>query len=195
MASSMGTAAPELAAAAGGRLDVGGVRRRQIVLAVRKVIANEGVGAVTIARIAEVMGTSRGVVNYHFKNKDEIVREALQSAVKDASEATDQMVAEAGDLEGITRLVVELASSESDWWEIYVAFLAEAIHDDFARDMVRATDRSFRENLAKTLGNEARAAIVLALMKGLALQRVADEDFDVSTALDAATDLLAAWRA
>lgn len=194
MTSSTGTVAHELTAASGGRLDVSGVRRRQIILAVRQVIANEGVGAVTIARIAEVMGTSRGVVNYHFKNKDEIVREALHSAVKDASEATDQAVSAADDLESIVRLVVGLASSDSDWWKIYAAFLAEAIHDDFAREMIRTTDRSFRENLATTLGNPARAAIVLALMKGLALQRLVDEELDVNAALDTSADLLVSWH-
>lgn len=194
MTGSTGTVAHELTTTGGGRLDVSGARRRQTILAVRQVIANEGVGAVTIARIAEVMGTSRGVVNYHFANKDEIVREALQSAVKDASEATDQAVSEADDLESIVRLVVGLASSDSDWWKIYAAFLAEAVHDEFAREMIRATDRSFRENLATTLGNPARAAIVLALMKGLALQRLVDEEFDVNTALDASADLLVSWH-
>lgn len=194
MTSSTGSVAHELTTTGGSRLDVSGARRRQIILAVRQVIANEGVGAVTIARIAEVMGTSRGVVNYHFANKDEIVREALQSAVKDASEATDQAVMEADDLESIVRLVVGLASSDSDWWKIYAAFLAEAIHDDFAREMIRATDRSFRENLATTLGSPARAAIVLALMKGLALQRLVDEEFDVNAALDASADLLVSWH-
>jgi AcrR family transcriptional regulator len=177
-----------------GRLDVGGVRRHQIVMAVRKLVATEGAGAVTIARIAAAMGTSRGVVNHHFKNKDEILRAALQSAVKDASAATDQIVAESTDLASITALVVRLASSGSDWWQVYIAFLADATHDDFAKTMIQETDRNFRKNLARTLGDEARAAVVLALMKGLALQRVADETFDVEGALVAVSELLAPWR-
>ncbi|WP_280416698.1 TetR/AcrR family transcriptional regulator [Nocardia carnea] len=176
-----------------GRLDVGGVRRHQIVMAVRNLIATEGAGAVTIARIAAVMGTSRGVVNHHFKNKDEILRAALRSAVKDASAATDQIVAEATDLDSITTLVVRLASTGSDWWPIYIAFLAEATHDQFAKTMIQETDQIFRKNLAQTVGNEARAAVVLALMKGLALQRVADASFDTDGALTAAAELLAPW--
>ncbi len=183
-----------LAVSEAGRLDIGGVRRRQIVMAVRQLIATEGVGAVTIARIASAMGTSRGVVNYHFKNKDEILRAALQSAVKDASAATDQIVAECGDLGSITALVVGLASSGSDWWQIYIAFLAQATHDEFAKEMLQETDQTFRGNLAQTLGDEARGAVVLALMKGLALQRVVDEAFDADGAVAAASELLAPWR-
>lgn len=178
----------------GGRLDVGGVRRHQIVMAVRKLIASEGAGSVTIARIAAAMGTSRGVVNHHFKNKDEILRAALQSAVKDASAATDQIVAESSDLASLTELVVRLASTGSDWWHVYIAFLAEATHNEFAKAAIQETDRNFRKNLGQTLGDEGRAAVVLALMKGLALQRVADEDFDMDGALKAASELLSPWR-
>ncbi|MDI9935272.1 MULTISPECIES: TetR/AcrR family transcriptional regulator [Rhodococcus] len=183
-----------LVAGDSGRLDVGGVRRHQIVMAVRKLIATEGAGSVTIARIAAVMGTSRGVVNHHFKNKEEILRAALQSAAKDASAATDQIVAESTDLGSITALVVRLASTASDWWHVYIAFLAEATHDDFAKTMIQESDRSFRANLGQTLGDDARAAVVLALMKGLALQRVVDATFDTEGALTAASELLAPWR-
>jgi AcrR family transcriptional regulator len=174
-----------------GRLDVGGVRRHQIVMAVRELITTEGAAAVTIARIAAAMGTSRGVVNHHFKNKDEILRAALHSAVKDASAATDQIVAESTDLGSISALVVRLASTGSDWWRVYIAFLAEATHDEFAKTMIRETDRTFRTNLGRALGDEARAAVALALMKGLALQRVVDETFDTEGALTAAAQLLA----
>jgi AcrR family transcriptional regulator len=179
---------------AGGRLDIGAVRRQQVVMAVRKLVAREGVGAVTIARIAKLMRTSRGVVNYHFKNKEEILRAALQSAVRDASAATDQMVAEGDDTAEIVRLVVGLAATDSDWWQVYIAFLAESTHDPFAREMIRSADRNFRAHLSETLGNEARAAVTLALMKGLALQRVVDETFEMDNAVEAAGQLLTQWR-
>lgn len=177
------------------RLDIAGARRRQITAAVRRLIATEGVAAVTIARIAALMGTSRGVVNYHFANKEEILRAALTSAGKDASAATDQIVSESQDLESVIALVVGLASkdSESDWWHLYTAFLAEATHDDFIRDMIRTTDRNFRAHLASALGSEARAALVLAVMKGLALQWLVDEDFKAGDALSSGAGLLSAW--
>lgn len=194
----MGTTMPadiELTTGQNGRLDVGGVRRRQIVTVVRKLIATEGVSAVTIARIASAIGTSRGVVNHHFKSKEEILRAALKGAVKDASSATDQIVEEATDLGSVIALVVRLASTGSDWWQIYIAFLAQATHDEFAKAMIRETDSNFRANLTAALGSDARAAVALGLMKGLALQRVADESFDVEAALDASVELLAHWQA
>jgi AcrR family transcriptional regulator len=177
------------------RLDVGGVRRRQIIHATRDLIANEGVGAVTIANIAKVMGTSRGVVNYHFANKADILRAALRSAAKDASDATDKIVSVSDDPGKIVELVVHLAASGSDWWTIYIAFLAEALHDDAIEEMIRESDNSFRTHLDASLRRDGRGAVVLALMKGLALQRVVDEEFDVESAVDVASNLLASWDA
>ncbi|WKN57544.1 TetR/AcrR family transcriptional regulator [Rhodococcus opacus] len=175
------------------RLDVGGVRRQQIVTAVRTLIATEGAGSVTIARIADAMGTSRGVVNHHYKNKEDILQSALQSAMKDASAATDQIVSERTDLAETTGLVVRLAATDSDWRQVYIAFLAEAIHHDFARTMIAETDRTFRQHLSRALGDQSGAAVVLALMRGLALQRVVNPDFDTESALSAACKLLGQW--
>ncbi|MBB6627532.1 TetR family transcriptional regulator [Nocardioides sp. KIGAM211] len=188
-------AVPESALGGASRLDVAGVRRRQIERATRDLIAAEGVGAVTIANIAKVIGTSRGVVNYHFATKADILQAALRSATKDASETTDKIVSASDDLGKVVDLVVNLASSGSDWWTIYIAFLAEALHDDGIAEMIRDSDDSFRSHLDASLGNDGRGAVVLALMKGLALQRVVDERFDVGSALGVASDLLASWTA
>ncbi|MBT2555914.1 TetR/AcrR family transcriptional regulator [Arthrobacter sp. ISL-5] len=177
-----------------GRLDISAVRRQQIIMASRKLVSTEGVGAVTIAQIAKVMGTSRGVVNHHFESKEEILRATLMSALKDASAATDQSVAAKDDIGEVTRLVVGLASSENDWWPVYIAFLAESASHQFARKMIQESDRGFRANLAKALGDEARAGVVLGLMKGLALQRVVDDTFDVDEAVAAAIQLLSRWQ-
>lgn len=163
-------------------------------MVVRRLVATEGIGAVTIAQIAKVMRTSRGVVNHHFKNKEEILQAALVSALKDASIATDQMVAAEDDIGEVTRLVVGLAATESDWWQVYIAFLAESAHDQFARKMIQEADRNFRVNLARSLGDESKAAVTLGLMKGLALQRVVDDAFDVDEAVAAAVQLLSQWE-
>nr|WP_281385962.1 TetR family transcriptional regulator C-terminal domain-containing protein [Nocardioides luti] len=84
-------------------------------------------------------------------------------------------------------------NSDSDWWHVYTAFLAEATHDEFAKEMIRAIDRSFRAHLAKALGDEPRAALVLAVMKGLALQWLVDDDFQANQALRSARGLFGGW--
>jgi AcrR family transcriptional regulator len=181
---------------ANGRLLIGDVRRAQIIRAVRRIIATDGFTAVTIARIAEELGTSRGVVNHHFRNKEQILTEVLQQAVSDANRATDAAVTGATDISRLTQMVAELASSESDWWPLYVAFLAEArtSQDGVYHDAVMEADRTHRKHLTRALGDEGKATVVLALMKGLALQRLVDAEVDLAGAVEAATGLLQQWE-
>lgn len=174
-----------------GRLDVRGARRNQIITAVRNAVAKEGIGAVTIARIADDLGVSRGVVNYHFENKDAILHEALRSATKDAYKS---LKAGAGLLDLIEQ-VSALASTENDWWPIYVAYLAEGRSNSFYRDEIKTADRQYRHALGELVGSEERAAAVLAIMKGLALQRMVDDELDLPAAVEPLRSLLEAWGA
>jgi AcrR family transcriptional regulator len=178
-----------------GRLLIGDVRRGQIIRIVRSLITNHGVAAVTIARIAAELGSSRGVVNHHFKNKKEILHEALQEAVRDANRQTDRVLKNAEDIGQLTGMVAALTMPDSDWWPIYVAFLAEAGRDDFYRLEIAEADRSHRKHLTASLGNEARAAIALGLMKGLALQKMSDPDLDLDKAVEESTRLFEHWGA
>src|SRR5262245_2381234 len=56
-------------------------RRRQIVAAARRIVAAEGLEGLTVARLEEKLGFTRGVITYHFANKDEIVDEVMTSAL------------------------------------------------------------------------------------------------------------------
>lgn len=52
-------------------------RRAQIVDAAAQVMATEGYSGTSIARIASHLGISKGVITYHFRTKDEILRELV----------------------------------------------------------------------------------------------------------------------
>jgi AcrR family transcriptional regulator len=152
---------------------VGNIRRKQIVDAVRRIIAREGLDAVTILNIATELGTSRGVVVYHFDNKEAILREVVSSAMNDADELSIGLdsgtVGKLTEAQLITQ-VATLAKGSSDWWKIYFAFLSQAHVNKFYRDVLAWSDERYRKALAKRLKDANRASIVLALMKGLAMQ-------------------------
>ncbi len=57
------------------------LRRGQIVAAAREIVAQEGLEALTIGALERRLSFSRGVITYHFRNKDEIVEAVLQSAI------------------------------------------------------------------------------------------------------------------
>lgn len=52
-------------------------RRAQIVAAAVDTIAELGFAKASLARIAERIGVSKGVISYHFAGKDELVREVV----------------------------------------------------------------------------------------------------------------------
>jgi AcrR family transcriptional regulator len=65
------------------------LRRGQIVAVARKIVADEGLEALTIGSLEARLAFSRGVITYHFQNKDDIVHAVLESAIEEINAGTD----------------------------------------------------------------------------------------------------------
>src|ERR1700722_2409301 len=57
------------------------LRRGQILTAARRLVAEHGLEALTIGALEDRLAFTRGVITYHFANKDEIVRAVFASAI------------------------------------------------------------------------------------------------------------------
>jgi AcrR family transcriptional regulator len=57
-------------------------RRAQIVQAAIDTIAELGYGRASLARIAERLGISKGVISYHFAGKDDLIKEVVLEVVE-----------------------------------------------------------------------------------------------------------------
>jgi AcrR family transcriptional regulator len=57
-------------------------RRQQIVAAAIDTIAEVGYAQASLARIAERIGISKGVISYHFAGKDDLIRQVVVDVVK-----------------------------------------------------------------------------------------------------------------
>ena len=64
------------------------LRRSQIIAAARNVVAESGLEALTFGAIESRVNFSRGVITYHFANKDEIIEAVLDSALTEIDSAT-----------------------------------------------------------------------------------------------------------
>lgn len=62
------------------------VRRAQIVAAAIDTIAELGYGQASMARIAEQVGITKGVIAYHFDGKDELIREIVAEVLAKSEE-------------------------------------------------------------------------------------------------------------
>jgi len=54
-------------------------RRRQLIDATMKCIARKGMGSTTLGDVAKEAGLSQGIVNLHFKSKDNLLKETLST--------------------------------------------------------------------------------------------------------------------
>lgn len=64
------------------------LRRAQIIGAARRLVAEGGHSALTINALEKELGFTRGVITYHFENKDEIVLALLDDAIAEIDRAT-----------------------------------------------------------------------------------------------------------
>ena len=58
-------------------------RQRQLIEATGQVIVKAGISGVTLQRVAEAANVTAGMVNFHFKSKDALLKATLESLVND----------------------------------------------------------------------------------------------------------------
>lgn len=59
------------------------VRRQQLIDATITSIARHGIGGTTLSRVTEIAGLSLGIVNFHFKSKQNLFEETLVSLAQE----------------------------------------------------------------------------------------------------------------
>ena len=70
--------------------------RQKLIEATMEVIASEGFSSVTMAKVAEKAGLSRGIGNFHFKSKEQLLLETLRALYKEFDDGWRNAVADAG---------------------------------------------------------------------------------------------------
>lgn len=64
------------------------VRRGQIIAAARRIVAEQGLDALTFGSLEKELSFTRGVITWHFEDKHEILSAVLESAVAEMDEDT-----------------------------------------------------------------------------------------------------------
>jgi len=168
------------------------LRRRQIIRAAGAIVARDGLEALTIAQLEAQLGYTRGVITYHFKNKDEIVDELLHSAVEEIDLATSARLASAESQEArIGALIGGVVRGFLDHLEasrILIAFWGRIHVNSRMRKVNAALYARYRKTTAKLLGcDEAQAAIIVGVVIGIVAQAYFDPaQVDVEAAVEEA---------
>ncbi len=159
------------------------VRREEILDATLAVVVRDGLAAVRVGDVAEVLGVSSGLVFYHFGTKDALVAEAFAHAVeRDLARLAEAVRGEHEPVERLRR-VLELygPTGTASGWLLWIDAWALAQHEAEIRQTLRRLDRRWTEALREVVEDgvargsftcadpAATVARVSALLDGLAV--------------------------
>jgi AcrR family transcriptional regulator len=168
-------------------------RKAEIVRAARDSFAENGYARASLRDIAERAGITHAGLLHHFRNKDELLAEVL--ADRDAQEwqqgleevdSLDRLAPYLGDLirhheraPELMRLWIELAAAASRPDHPAHTYFAERYARGRAEFAGGFHDEASRGRLREGVSPESAAVLFHAVLNGLQLQWVLDQDLDI----------------
>ncbi len=152
-------------------------------------IAEGGLEGLTIGKLEERVDFSRGVITYHFENKEEIVEAVLQSATKEIALATEARIEGAEPLERLKvamRATVEGYLQHGEAAQILLSFWGRVASDPRARQINAGLYATYRREVAKLIDDAMNKKLITkvdtsalaATMVGMVLGVVTQAYFD-----------------
>jgi AcrR family transcriptional regulator len=196
------------------RVDVGRIRREQIVDAAIAVIAEQGIQHLSLSEIEKKTGMVRGQLTYYFKAKEDIllaVFDRLIELMHQRATATDCPGHSLQTLpHGWERACTLLSflilqpPTMPAFYPLQYTFLSQIGHREDFRARLAKLYEEWRKHMAEDFAAELAkkkvgrrvpprllASLVQAILHGLAIQRAADPDaYDRQEMLDLVIDLL-----
>jgi AcrR family transcriptional regulator len=172
----------------------------RLIAAAADLVGEVGPARVTLANVGERAGYSRGLATHHFGSKGalmqrlvETVTHQFRSAMFDRGESADP-VTELRTLIGIYfEVIADLQPVNRARLVLWADAVANPAED--TRERMVAADREFREEIEKriaiaisaglapkTIHPHGLATVVVAVLRGVALQSLIDDDVDLDAA-------------
>lgn len=173
-------------------------------MAACRVIDREGLSGASLRRIAEELGSSLGLIQHYFANKEEVLVAALRAALDQLHEDVVAGAPLSDDLSGLRDAYLESLrgrSAESLYWRVVIAYRGAALTSERLRAELREHDRDEREliesYIAKELGGDAElgqvklvADCLNASLDGIATAAVLDPEMYSRERVGAMVDAL-----
>ena len=186
-------------------------RRQQLIDATIKCIARKGMGSTSIGDVAREAGLSQGIVNLHFKSKDNLLTETLRFLADEYKTQFRKTLDESGPgaaekLQALIQLDLDPAIMNRQKTPVWFAFWGEVKSRPTYRKICDTRDRYYdevAEDLCTTIIAEGKyrnvspssVAIALnAMTNGMWLSYlISPQSFDHERARNAVSDLLRAY--
>jgi TetR/AcrR family transcriptional regulator, transcriptional repressor of bet genes len=186
------------------------VRREQILLAALAVAGREGIGGLTLRRLAAEAGISHALVLFHFGRKERLVRELLDwvvgaTAVLHISDDIAGFPHPRDRLDALLRQEMLRLSQRPQQTRLFLEFWAMGHHDAGVRTQIGAEVERYRSAFRTIMAELLRlkpadfpgatadglAAVVVSWIHGCAVQAMIDpEHFDTDEYLTAVRGMI-----
>lgn len=169
----------------------GRATRAKILQATAELIAEAGWSGFSTRDIAARAGVTQGIVSYHWRSKDDLVREAALAASVETLKPVYDLLDQAPSVRDALGRLLELEDAFRAQPELTLLLfetMLQAGRDPQLRDALAEMLHDFRTRLAAVLTKEgavepaATAAALTAALDGLFLHAVVDRRLDVQTA-------------
>ncbi|MCF8040112.1 MAG: TetR family transcriptional regulator C-terminal domain-containing protein [Desulfohalobiaceae bacterium] len=131
--------------------------RRKLIETTIAIIATDGLSGVTLAKVAELAGLSRGICNYHFRTKDQLLLETFQTVYREHERAwknalADQRMPPIHRLKRFIRVLLLPPVADFNKVAVWLAFWGEATNRRNYLYLCTAMDQDFENEVAAVLG-------------------------------------------
>jgi AcrR family transcriptional regulator len=175
------------------------LRREQIIAAARRIVAEDGLDALTFGALEVRLAFTRGVITYHFESKDEIVRAVFASAVAEIDAAVREEVEAAASIETRVRAIlrgnVRGFVDRAEAGRVLLSFWGRLSSDPAVQRVNAELYARYRGRCARLLAkshdvpSDVEPATMAALMVGMVLGIATQHYFDPGAIdVDAAID-------
>jgi AcrR family transcriptional regulator len=173
---------------------------RRLVRAAAELVGEIGPGGVTLANVGERAGYSRGLATHHFGSKGALMQRLVDTVTSQFRDAMAEESQSDSPTDQLRQLIDFYFRVVSDLQPVNLARLvlwADAVagpSEDVRPQMISA-DREFREEVEKRIRLAVAAGevgadvdplglatVVIAMLRGVALQRVLDDQVDLVAA-------------
>ncbi|MBV9126004.1 MAG: TetR/AcrR family transcriptional regulator [Planctomycetes bacterium] len=192
------------------RIDVGRIRRGQIIDAATVIISQQGLQNLSLSEIEKQAGMSRGQLTYYFKTKEDILLAVFDRLLEMMHERAQACDTQGEGWERLQALLGHLLLSPPAFPEfgaLQYTFLSQISHrEDFRRRLADLYEQwrvylsqDFADELTRRPSNRkvsprALAVLVQAVLHGLLVQRAAEpEAYDPQEVFDLFRDLLSTY--
>lgn len=191
------------------RANITAIRRKEIIDATVRVMAERGWNETSIDEITREAGVSRGLISYHFRDKNELLSGVLERSREIFSDAVAEAIATSSDpveqMRLATRAAILQARDDPVAFEVFLHFSASGrAADATLYSQVQSLYQSFRDVTAQAIrfgqerglygrhiAPEVAAARHQGTIIGIALQWLLDPGaFDLEATAEGAISML-----